>query len=100
VEQTETGIDPVDAAENPGSISETDTPGDAANFGETDTLAEVTEEESKVEDPPVEDTECNDEEECPAEAEMPKAPEIGMDGKTKDGAMPYDLLMKQLEFLR
>ena len=95
VEQTETGIDPVDAAENPGSISETDTPGDAANFGETDTLAEVTEEEAKVED-----TECNDEEECPAEAEMPKAPEIGMDGKTKDGAMPYDLLMKQLEFLR
>ena len=26
--------------------------------------------------------------------------EIGMDGKTKDGDMPYILLMKQLEFLK
>ena len=28
------------------------------------------------------------------------APTIGMDGKTEDGAMPFELLMKQLEFLR
>ena len=27
-------------------------------------------------------------------------PVIGLDGKTKDGAMPYDLLKKQLEFLK
>jgi ATP-dependent Clp protease protease subunit len=27
-------------------------------------------------------------------------PMIGMDGKTEDGAMPYELLRKQLEFLK
>ena len=30
----------------------------------------------------------------------PKVPVIGMDGKTPDGAMPYELLRKQLEFLK
>ena len=30
----------------------------------------------------------------------PKVPVIGMDGKTEDGAMPYELLRKQLDFLR
>ena len=30
----------------------------------------------------------------------PEKPVIGMDGKTKDGAMPYELLKKQLDFLR
>lgn len=30
----------------------------------------------------------------------PKVPVIDMDGKTEDGAMPYELLRKQLEFLR
>ena len=30
----------------------------------------------------------------------PEKPVIGMDGKTKDGAMPYELLRKQLDFLR
>ena len=30
----------------------------------------------------------------------PPVPMIGMDGKTKDGAMPYELLKKQLEFLK
>jgi hypothetical protein len=30
----------------------------------------------------------------------PKVPLIGMDGKTPDGAMPYELLRKQLDFLR
>ena len=33
-------------------------------------------------------------------AEPPKMPAIGMDGKTKDGAMPYELLKKQLELMR
>ena len=27
-------------------------------------------------------------------------PVIGMDGKTKDGAMPYEILKQQLAFLR
>jgi ATP-dependent Clp protease protease subunit len=31
---------------------------------------------------------------------LPKVPLIGMDGKTPDGAMPYELLRKQLDFLR
>ena len=31
---------------------------------------------------------------------VPKPPMIGMDGKTEDGAMPYELLRKQLEFLK
>ena len=30
----------------------------------------------------------------------PEKPVIGMDGKTKDGAMPYEILTKQLELLR
>ena len=33
-------------------------------------------------------------------ADKPSAPMIGMDGKTEDGAVPYQILMKQLEFLR
>ena len=43
--------------------------------------------EKNREDPPVADTE-------------PDKPVIGMDGRTEDGAMPYELLMKQLDFLR
>jgi len=31
---------------------------------------------------------------------QPPAPVIGMDGTTEDGAVPYQILMKQLEFLR
>ncbi len=32
--------------------------------------------------------------------EEPPAPTIGMDGKTEDGAVPYQILMNQLDFLR
>ena len=32
--------------------------------------------------------------------EQPPAPVIGMDGKTKDGAVPFQILIDQLEFLR
>ncbi len=32
--------------------------------------------------------------------EKPPAPTIGMDGTTDDGAVPYQILMKQLEFLK
>ena len=32
--------------------------------------------------------------------DQPDMPVIGMDGKTKDGAMPFDLVMKQLELLK
>ena len=40
------------------------------------------------------------EEPVPVADATPKVPVIGMDGKTEDGAMPYELLRKQLEFLR
>lgn len=33
------------------------------------------------------------------EQEPPSAPVIGLDGKTEDGAVPYQILMNQLEFL-
>ncbi len=39
----------------------------------------------------------NDTEESPKEE---TSPVIGMDGKTKDGSMPFELLRNQLEFLR
>jgi hypothetical protein len=32
--------------------------------------------------------------------ERPDMPMIGMDGKTKDGAMPYEILKDKLEWLR
>ena len=35
-----------------------------------------------------------------SEEEKPKAPVIGMDGKTEDGAMPYEILKDKLEWLR
>lgn len=37
---------------------------------------------------------------APKEPDEPSAPVIGMDGKTKDGAMPYEILRNQLDFLR
>ena len=38
--------------------------------------------------------------EPPKATDQPEMPVIGMDGKTKDGAMPFDLVMKQLELLK
>lgn len=35
-----------------------------------------------------------------APEEPPSAPKIGMDGKTEDGAVPYQILMNQLDFLK
>lgn len=32
--------------------------------------------------------------------EPPSTPQIGMDGKTEDGAVPYQILMNQLDFLK
>ena len=39
-------------------------------------------------------------EDPPTADKEPDRPVIGMDGRTKDGAMPYELLKKQLDFLR
>ena len=40
------------------------------------------------------------EEEKPKPRAEPAIPQIGMDGKTKDGAMPYEILRNQLDFLK
>ena len=42
----------------------------------------------------------DDTEAAPQESDKPTAPSIGMNGKTEDGAMPYELLKNQLDFLR
>ncbi len=36
----------------------------------------------------------------PEQAEVTTKPVIGMDGKTRDGAMPFEILRKQLDFLK
>ena len=41
-----------------------------------------------------------DEKEKPKPRAEPDVPQIGMDGKTKDGAMPYEILRNQLDFLK
>ena len=56
--------------------------------------AGLTETEPEAEEP-VDDTEA-----APQESDKPTAPSIGMNGKTEDGAMPYELLKNQLDFLR
>ena len=53
---------------------------------------DLTEEAPAVEEVPARD---ND----PADAE-PKMPVIGLDGKTKDGSMPYEILKDKLEWLK
>ena len=35
-----------------------------------------------------------------ARTDVNPPPVLGMDGRTADGAMPYELLKKQLDFLR
>ena len=44
--------------------------------------------------PPLDDTSE------PEDNPMPEAPVIGMDGKTQTGAMPYEILKNQLDFLK
>ena len=49
--------------------------------------------------PPQEPAEAGLSEDPPVEDDKPKAPVIGMDGKTEDGSMPYELLKNQLELI-
>ena len=80
--------------------------GEAQPQGEAE--AEPAEESSEpetqpqeAEQPTVEEAEITEEAEAEADVEStPKAPVIGMDGKTEDGAMPYELLKRQLDFLK
>ena len=36
----------------------------------------------------------------PVEDDKPKVPVIGMDGKTEDGSVPYEILKDRLEWMR
>ena len=100
VEPAETGISPA-----PDAVTEEDPAGpheDTIPAG--DTLAEETEEDSGEESggeimDSVSDAEDNPQPEKATDA-VPDSPVIGMDGKTEDGSMPYELLKKQLEFLK
>ena len=56
-----------------------------------------TDEPDLTENPAVPDIPAGDND--PADTE-PKMPVIGMDGKTKDGAMPYEILKDKLEWLK
>ena len=77
---------------------------------EDETEEEESEGDESEEDKPDEDEDDEEEEpskpkssdmaDAPVTDTEPDKPVIGMDGKTKDGAMPYDLLKKQLDFLK
>ena len=58
--------------------------------------AEATEESPEAEAQPQEATQPAVED----HTDKPSIPMIGMDGKTEDGAMPYELLKRQLDFLK
>ena len=59
---------------------------------EADTDTDLTEEVPAEEKPPARDNDPDDTE--------PEMPVIGLDGKTKDGAMPYEILKDKLEWMR
>ena len=58
---------------------------------EADTDADLTEDAPAEEKPPARDNDPDDTE--------PQMPVIGLDGKTKDGAMPYEILKDKLEWM-
>ena len=62
----------------------------------------VSDEAAEPEDaaPPQEPAEAGLSEDPPVEDDKPKVPVIGMDGKTEDGAMPYEILKDRLEWMR
>ena len=114
------------AGETVGEDTETETPvtgkakqkpgGGKAEAAEEDPQEEEPEDEDPDEEDPSGDEPDEDEDpdeddhkpesakaECepaPVMESAPPKPLIGMDGKTEDGAMPYELLKKQLEFLK
>mgnify|MGYP002621259829 CR=1 FL=1 len=62
----------------------------------------VSDEAAEPEDaaPPQEPAEAGLSEDPPVEDDKPKAPVIGMDGKTEDGSVPYEILKDKLEWMR
>ena len=91
--------------EDPDETGETENSVEPTETGIGDASEETAEEQPPGEndnpEPPEDGIPLTDTPESePAVDIEPEIPVIGMDGKTKDGAMPYDLLVKQLEFLR
>ena len=56
--------------------------------------------QGRVTDQAVLNSICQTDDVKPKNRAEPEAPMIGMDGKTKDGAMPYEILRNQLDFLK
>ena len=105
VEQVETGVEDADKKADPQKPKE-DPEEETEEESEEDEPSEEPEEDEPEEDDPDGDE--------PDEGGDPEAPKkkpkkneaegkylmIGPDGKTEDGAMPYELLKRQLEFLK
>ena len=89
-EQSDLADGPVEATV-PGQAEPAEGPAEDTVPGQADLAEEPVEDtgpgQADVPEEPVKDT-------------VPEHPVIGLDGKTKDGAMPYDLLIKQLDFLK
>jgi len=99
VEPAEAGLKQLDMFEEAEGEEEPHPVPSADTIPEADTLPAEEQEPAPVEEmedeQPVENTEP-----APVEDTAQKTPMIGMDGKTEDGSMPFELLKKQLEFLK
>lgn len=99
VEPAEAGLKQLDMFEEAEGEEEPHPVPSADTIPEADTLPAEGQEPAPVEEmedeQPVENTDP-----APVEDTAQKAPMIGMDGKTEDGSMPFELLKKQLEFLK
>jgi ATP-dependent Clp protease protease subunit len=93
------GADCKPESEEPGPAAtvQAQEPPEAGVTPEGDTLTEDA--VSREDAVPAVDTPSAEAEKPPME-DRPEAPVIGMDGRTENGDMPYELLKKQLEFLR
>ena len=92
MESTEAGL--MDTPANEAVPEQAETPEEPV----TETVPEQVETVEMTETP-VSET-VHDQAEPVAEDEKPDMPVIGMDGKTPDGAMPYEILKRQLDFLK
>ena len=89
-----------DQKPEPEKVPEEDDPEDPEKKKAAPTL-EALMYQGRVTDQAVLNSICGtDEEEKPKPRAEPDVPQIGMDGKTKDGAMPYEILRNQLDFLK
>ena len=101
VEPAETGM-MADMPEPDVTDGKADKPDSGTETGEIDTpepAHDVTDVQVETPEPAPDVTDAKADTQDDARAE-PKAPMIGMDGRTPDGAMPYELLRRQLDYLR